>query len=218
MIMATPYEPRTYSGAAGVPTDAWLAFTADVLSALGEAETKKERQQRGYGGLWTKTIPGSLPVAKLIRNYAKWNGKLMLSVNDQAIGHVMLDEPPLATDTGVAVSVQYKIFNDTPSVTGMTLPYPKPEVKDLCQGRWAEFGMARVYAPQLMPELSMHGDDAVLEWSRPLTVQFGKKGLFGFVRWLTQTKLHRIFLGPNRGWFELTGLGRWVIPDLEWAE
>ena len=76
-----------YSGSNDInAAGGWLSFADSLLDAVGAA---KKRDQPGYSGLWSYTVPKAKPFVRILIEYAR-SQRLKLAVNGEPVGWVRL--------------------------------------------------------------------------------------------------------------------------------
>lgn len=194
-----------------------LGLACSILEACGQA---KQHSKKGVSApLWDYTVPNSRAAVEILRKFVASAGRLTIDVNDVQAGWIQLGkEPPRVAVNGLQVGLEYSLLDSDPKEYLTVVPWPSANAANLCNGRWAEFGVARVGFPgAFMPTLSMDGDTVVIEWDQPPRIEFGSNGFFGLWRRLTRTTIKQIRIGPDSGEIVTTGLVGWTLPRLVWA-
>jgi hypothetical protein len=194
-----------------------LGLACSILEACGQAQP---RSKKGVSApLWDYTVPNSRAAVEILRKFVESAGRLAIQVNGVDAGWMQLgSEPPRVAVNGLQVGLEYSLLNNPPQQYLTVVPWPSTNAANLCNGRWAEFGVARVGLPgAFMPALSMQGDTVVIEWDQPPKIELGTNGFFGLWRRLTRTTIKQIRIGPTSGEIVTGGLIGWTLPRLVWS-
>jgi hypothetical protein len=195
-----------------------------LLDAVGSA---KKRDQPGYSGLWSYTVQKAKPFVRILLEYAK-SQRLTLAVNGEPVGWVRLGSwQPRQITGGMEISTEYRLFDSAPETRRDFVQYTSKRQELLCTGKPVDLGAAVVRLGSVLPEIkhtveygslgALRADGCWLVWSDPPEIALGERGLFGFIRRLTRTKIERIEITETGGEFVCQGLGRWALPSLKWG-
>jgi len=204
-----------YSGSNDInAAGGWLSFADSLLDAVGAA---KKRDQPGYSGLWSYTVPNAKPFVRILLEYAK-SQRLTLAVNGEPVGWVRLGSwQPRQITGGMEIATEYRLFDAAPETRRDFIRYTSKRQEWLCTGKPVDLGPAVVTLGSVLPSIESTPSGCRLSWDQSPEIALGERGLFGFIRRLTRTKLDAIEVTETGGEFICQGLGKWALPSLVWG-
>jgi len=204
-----------YSGSNDInAAGGWLSFADSLLDAVGAA---KKRDHPGYSGLWSYTVPNAKPFIRILLEYAK-SQRLTLAVNGEPVGWVRLGSwQPRQITGGMEIATEYRLFDAAPETRRDFIRYTSKRQELLCTGKPVDLGPAVVTLGSVLPKIESTPSGCRLSWDQSPELALGERGLFGFIRRLTRTKLDAIEITETGGEFICQGLGKWALPSLVWG-
>jgi hypothetical protein len=204
-----------YSGSSDInAAGGWLSFADSLLDAVGAA---KKKDQPGYSGLWSYTVPNAKPFVRILLEYAR-SQRLTLAVNGEPVGWVRLGSwQPRQITGGMEIATEYRLFDSAPETRRDFVQYTSKRQELLCTGKPVDLGAAVVTLGSVLPKIESTPSGCRLSWDQSPEIALGERGLFGFIRRLTRTKIERIEITETGGEFVCQGLGRWALPSLKWG-
>lgn len=201
--------------------DDLLVFSSSLLFAAceGRKVEKLRRNQPPEAHFWTKEIEHAKGIVGAIIEFAKNGQSLSITSGDENYEIVSgkITGQIQVYDHSIGVPYHYRWFGQEHDDI-KTFNYPNEETKTLCHGEWATFGSAqmRMTKTKLLPNVGYKDGIASLTWKHPPQVRYGKKGLFGFFRWISTTSIREVIVTPDYGEIITGGIAGYALPRLIW--
>ena len=188
--------------------DSLLQFSTNVLTAGGPRRRPDPSEGVSLGSV---TIPKANRIVGTIIAFGQEGNRYIGGTYT-----ARLTGQPVARDTHLEVSFEFRIGSAPAAQSKSIIPYPSEQARALCRGEWvtAGIGAVRLDPSCLMPTVKKSGEDAVIVgWDVPPQVRLERR----LLRWV-KTGIVGIRLDPFGG--ELlteSGLANWILPRLVWG-